>query len=67
MEIERKEEFEVQEIVNSLVKRNKLYYKIKWVGYDEPTLEPYEFVEHLRKLFKKFHQDYSTKPKPKGF
>ena len=67
VEIEGKEEFEVEDIVDSLIKRNKLYYKVKWIGYDDPTTEPYEFVRHLTKLLKKFHQTYPTKPKPRGF
>ena len=67
MEIEDKEEFEVEDIVDSLMKRKKLYYKVKWVRYDDPTTEPYEFVNHLTNLLKKFHRLYPTKPKPKGF
>ena len=67
VEIEDKEEFEVEDIVDSLIKRKKLYYKVKWVGYDDPTTEPYEFVNHLTNLLKKFHRLYPTKPKPKGF
>ena len=67
MEIEGKEEFEVKDLVDSLIKRKKLHYKIKWVRYDDPTTEPYEFVQHLKELLKKFHQEHPTKPKPKGF
>ena len=55
MEIEGKEEFEVEDLVDSLIKRKKLYYKVKWVGYDDPTTEPYEFVQHLKELLKKFY------------
>ena len=55
MEIEGKEEFEVEDLVDSLIKRKKLYYKVKWVRYDNPTIEPYKFVQHLKELLKKFH------------
>ena len=67
VEIEGKEEFEVEDIVDSLIKRKKLYYKVKWVGYDAPTTEPYEFVKHLKNLLKKFHRAYPIKPKPIRF
>ena len=67
MEIKGKEEFEVEDIVDSLIKRKKLYYKVKWVGYDDPTTEPYEFVKHLTNLVKKFHRAHPIKPKPIGF
>ena len=55
MEIEGKEEIEVEDIVDSLIKRKKLYYKVKWIGYNDPTTEPYEFVKHLTNLLKKFY------------
>ena len=55
VEIEGKKEFEVEDLVDSLIKRKKLHYKIKWVGYDNSTIEPYEFVQHLKELLKKFY------------
>ena len=67
MEIEGKEEFEVEDIVDSLIKRKKLYYKVKWIRYNDPTTEPYEFVKHLTNLLKRFHRAYPIKPKPIRF
>jgi hypothetical protein len=33
-------EWEVEEVVGSLKKRNKLFYKVKWTGIDKVSEQP---------------------------
>src|SRR5690606_22212287 len=66
IEIDNDEEWEVEEILDSFVKRRKLYYVVKWKGYpeSEATPEPPENLRHCQDLVANFHARYPMKPKP---
>jgi hypothetical protein len=53
------EEWEVQEILNHRgAKMADLEYEIKWVGYDELTWEPIEYLKGTSNEFlRKYHQE----------
>jgi hypothetical protein len=54
--IDGKQEWEVQEIIASKIKNGKLYYQVKWVGYDpDPTWYPLQNFDHARNVVKAFH------------
>ena len=59
------EEFEVQEILDSRRQRNKLKYLVQWVGFDHPTWQPSEDLEHSPIIVRRFHELYPKKPRPK--
>jgi Chromo (CHRromatin Organisation MOdifier) domain len=60
IEIDGELEYEVEDIVDKRIRRNKEEYLVKWLGYDSDedkmTWEPYENVKHLTDLLKKFSQ-----------
>jgi hypothetical protein len=68
VEIEGKEEFEVQEVLDSKRIRGKLLYLVFWRGYppSETTWEPTENLVHAQDLVNRFHQQYPNKPAPFG-
>ena len=57
------EEYMVDEILNARVRRNKLEYLIKWVGYDNPGWEKANGVNGLQAI-DRFHELYLDKPGP---
>ena len=73
VEVDGEEEYEIDEIVDSVLRkiqggRTKLYYKIKWLGY-EGTPEEYQWIvatdlEHAQEAVADFHARYPDKPKP---
>jgi len=69
IEVEGLEYWEVEEIVDSRWERRgrgrpRLKYVVKWVGYDEVTEEPAEYLEHIEDVVSTFHQRYPEKPGP---
>ncbi|KAH0358938.1 hypothetical protein KCU65_g10168, partial [Aureobasidium melanogenum] len=69
IEVEGIEQWEVEEVVDSLWKRRgrgkpKLYYVVKWVGYPETNEEPAENLENAAELVRNFHRRYPNKPGP---
>ncbi|KAG0158414.1 hypothetical protein PDIDSM_5928 [Penicillium digitatum] len=51
VEVEGLEEWEVEDILDSRWERRgrggpRLKYTVKWIGYDEPTEEPAEYLDH---------------------
>ncbi|KAG0158308.1 hypothetical protein PDIDSM_5821 [Penicillium digitatum] len=36
----------------------RLKYTVKWIGYDEPTEEPVEYLDHARETIRNFHRRY---------
>ena len=69
--VEGLEEFEVEEIVNSITDRRgrggspRIKYVVRWKGYDQPTREPADTVwEDVPDLVRNFHRRYPDKPKP---
>ena len=64
IEVEGELEWEVEEILDSRKRRNKIQYLVKWIGDDHPTWEPSEFLANAPALISDFHHHYPTKPRP---
>ena len=63
--IDSNEEYEVEKILDSRRYRNKLQYKVKWKGYEDPSEDTWEAEENLKNamlLIKQFHIAYPNKP-----
>jgi len=67
IEINREEEFEVSNIIDSRINRRRLEYLVHWQGYEvsERTWEPAANLANVPKMIKKFHRQYPTKPNAK--
>jgi hypothetical protein len=58
-------EWEVEEVVGSLKKRNKLFYKVKWTGIDEVSEQPwYDLLPGSEVAVANFHKKYPNMPGP---
>jgi hypothetical protein len=55
-------EFEIEAILNHKATARQLKFLVKWVGYPQPTWEPYEYVQYNTAL-----EDYVQKNKVLGF
>ena len=57
-------EFEVKSILDSRIRRRKLYYLVDWVGYDqsERTWEPAENLSNSANAISQFHDTFPTRP-----
>jgi len=64
--VNNEEEYEVQEILDSRIRRNRLFYKVRWIGYSpvHDSWEPIAAVKNAPKLVEAFHQRYPSKPRP---
>jgi len=63
VEVEGEEEWQVQEVLDSKLVRNRLRYLVKWEGYDETTWKPAESINKLRTV-DEFHERYPLKLEP---
>ena len=63
MEVEGEEEWQVQEVLDSKLVRNRLRYLVKLEGYDKTTWEPAESINEL-KAVEDFHEWCPLKPGP---
>ncbi|XP_077127855.1 uncharacterized protein LOC143783337 [Ranitomeya variabilis] len=63
--IDGQEQFVVEEIVDSRIRRNRLQYLIRWQGYppEEDSWEPVENINAQQKI-SYFHQRFPEKPGP---
>ena len=61
--VDGEKEHEVEEILDSRVRRRRLQYLVKWTGYDDPTWEPQEYLEDVHAV-DVFHAQYPDKPHP---
>ena len=61
--IDREEEWEVEEVVDSRRRYRKLEYGVKWVGNEEATWPPTGDLEHAADVVELFHQKYPNKPR----
>jgi hypothetical protein len=66
LQVEGKEEYEVEEILDSKRVRGKLVYLVKWVGYshEENTWEPVEHLSRPDASRANFHRKHPDKPSP---
>ncbi|KAH8144651.1 uncharacterized protein LAJ45_11360 [Morchella importuna] len=60
--VEGEEEFEVQEVMDSRIRRNQLQYLVKWTGYEQPTWEPARNLDAELGSLQRFHSLYPSKP-----
>ncbi|KAG2228904.1 hypothetical protein INT48_004676, partial [Thamnidium elegans] len=61
------EEFIVKEVIDSRWYRRRLQYKVKWVGYEDPSEDTWEDANNLKNAplaVSTFHKNYPNKPKP---
>ncbi|XP_077137982.1 chromobox protein homolog hpl-1-like [Ranitomeya variabilis] len=63
--IDGQEQFVVEEIIDSRIRRNRLQYLIRWQGYppEEDSWEPVENINAQQKI-SRFHQRFPEKPGP---
>jgi hypothetical protein len=61
VEIDGKDEYFIEAILNCRIHRQKLQYQIKWVGYDLPDWEPAK-LQSKSKAVDTFHEKYPDKP-----
>ena len=57
-------EFEAEEILDSKRVYKTLKYLFKWVGYDQTTWEPAEFLKNSPELVHYLHKKWPKKPRP---
>ena len=62
--VDGEEEWEVERILDSCYYYNHLQYLTKWKGYDAPTWQPVENMEHASDAVLDFHRLYPEKPRP---
>jgi hypothetical protein len=66
--IDGKVEYKIKSIVDSKILRNKLKYRVEWLGYEESNNnKQYEWMdsaklEHAKEVLDAFHDRYPKKP-----
>ena len=65
VEVEGTPEYEVEEVLDSRLKRGKLEYLVKWSGYteDHNTWEPESNLENSKESINDFHKSNSSAPR----
>jgi len=70
IEIEGENEYEVNTILDSRVRRRRLEYLVAWTGYEDQedavTWEPAKNLTHVSDLVQEFHEEHPDKPGPDG-
>jgi transposase InsO family protein len=54
---EQEQEWEVDEILRVRRKNGKTEYRVKWLGYEEPTWEPEENLIHCPEKIRQYHTE----------
>ena len=64
VELSTGEEYEVDQILDSRMRRRQLQYLVLWKGYpiSEATWEPVTHLQHAPEALRDFHQRYPLKP-----
>ena len=59
------EEFEVNSILDSRIRRRKLQYYVEWVGYDvfDRSWEPLAVLTNATDAIRDFHKKYPSRPR----
>jgi hypothetical protein len=62
--VNEQQEWEVKEIIDSRRHRNRLQYRVKWIGFHDPdkTWYPANNFENSPNAIRQFHARYPTKP-----
>jgi hypothetical protein len=61
VEVDGDEEWIVERIVDSKTRYGAVQYQVKWLGYEEPTWEPFRNIQDLEAL-DEFHHRCPNKP-----
>ena len=62
--VDDEEEQEVEEVLDSRYFGKTLKYLVRWLGYDHPTWEPADLLEHAPLMVSRYHDAYPSKPSP---
>lgn len=54
---------EVEAVLDSRVRRNKVQYLVRWTGTNDTTWEPYEHLDNCQESLKDFHTAYPNAPR----
>jgi hypothetical protein len=67
IEVEGEEEWEIAEVLDSKVTRNRLFYLVDWEGYtpQDRSWEPADFLDNATEKLEQFHAKYPQRPSPK--
>ena len=62
--MDRLPEFEVREILDSRIRRRKVYYLVDWVGYDisERSWQPVANLSNAQSAIAEFHLRHPDRP-----
>ena len=65
VEVEGQPEYEVEEVLDSRLKKGKLEYLVKWSGYTDEynTWEPVSNLENSKEAIEDFHKDNLSAPR----
>jgi hypothetical protein len=62
--VDGEEEWEVERILDSRTYYRHFQYLVKWKGYDAPTWQPVEDMEHAVEAIREFHRLNPDRPRP---
>ena len=55
--------YEVESVLDSILRRGKVQYLIRWTGYEYSTWEPFENLIGCKELLLNFHKSYPEAPR----
>ena len=58
------EEYEVERILDSRFHYQRFQYLVKLLGYDHPTWQPADDLEHSPELVREYHRLWPDRPRP---
>ncbi|KKA22102.1 Retrovirus polyprotein, partial [Rasamsonia emersonii CBS 393.64] len=65
IEVNGQDEWEVEQILASKLRYGKLYYRVKWIGYDDdPKWYPANFFKNAPLRIRDFHAEHPDAPGP---
>lgn len=63
---DEEEEYAVEKVLRHEWKRNKLFFEVKWAGYDETTLEPEDNLEGCPDELQTYYKAIGGRPSKPG-